>query len=153
MTITSYSFLELVRFLMAGLLLHFECVFGSLSHPVGAGLLIPSRRKQLLSAQHRIRNDERRRVWDSRHGQDFQTQRSSARCRSRLRFRTSLSSTAVLANSALIVRQPTAPVILNTGGTSFRDPQNRFFMMIPIKCESLGLAEFLHLEYRTAILE
>ena len=57
------------------------------------------------------------------------------------------------ANSALIMRQPTAPAVLTLGHTSFRDPENRFFMMMPIKCESLGLAEFLHLEYRTVILE
>jgi hypothetical protein len=57
------------------------------------------------------------------------------------------------ANSALIMRQPTAPVILNTAGTSFRDSENRFFMMMPIKCESLGFAEFLHFGCRPAILE
>jgi hypothetical protein len=51
------------------------------------------------------------------------------------------------------MRQPTTPVILNTVDTSFRDPENRFFMMMPINCESLGLADFLHFEYRSAILE
>src|SRR5215471_20957591 len=36
-------FSELLRFFMAGLLFHRECVTGSISHPVEAGLLIPSR--------------------------------------------------------------------------------------------------------------
>jgi len=44
------------------------------------------------------------------------------------------------ANSALIMRQPTAQVILNTGDPSVRDPENHFFSMTPINCESLGPA-------------
>jgi hypothetical protein len=58
-----------------------------------------------------------------------------------------------VANGAWIMRQPAARAILNAVDTSFRDPENRFFMRMPIKCESLGLAEFLHFEYRAAIFE
>ena len=34
------------------------------------------------------------------------------------------------ANGTRITCQPTAQVILNTGDTSFRDPENHFFMMM-----------------------
>jgi len=51
------------------------------------------------------------------------------------------------------MRQPASTAILNTGDTSVRDPENRFFMMMPIKCKSLGLTEFLHFEYRPAVLK